>query len=774
MIRNTRCFLMFLILQASVSSAQVGIGTNAPKATLDVNKTSYSNGEQAGIAVTQQTASQIEAMNTTDLKAGTLVYATTADGATINNVGYWNWNGTDWVKTSGISKFVNGTIPLDAVYTGGSVGIGGQPTATAVLDIASTTKGMLMPRMTSTERLAIATPANGLVVYQTDATAGFYYCDGSTWTRLIKEGEGIPRMTTAERDALTPTLGAMIYNTSINALQIYNGNSLSQVGEGWSVINGNQIDFVNTQSNVNGLPLLNFVRMNNAITNPLSNHRLGFISFGGSDGTSIISGARLESIVDGAVTPGSVPASLRFDIMNNGTTNRTTMLSMRANTANVGVNTNTPHQSAILDATSTNKGFLPPRMTLSQIVAIQNPAEGLVVYCTNCGNKGIRVFDGVQWTNAIGSTSTIGNFTFTNVNTSQSANFFAGRVMTAQDFVDIEVNVSSIGLITFSSPTINGYNFIGAIDAITTGIQTVRLFAYGTQTSYSSTGNSFVITGVGTSTQTMNITIQNTQFGSAFTSFSNGGALNENFSSNTTCINKPISAGATIANCSGSVSVGSNTYPVVLINGQCWMQTNLKEVPTVPCANNPNSGCNVWTNTSSNDLGRWGFYNIATTNGSAGWGTTEPNANEGLLYQWSAAMNGSTEERAKGVCPTGWHIPSDCEWMYLEHGLGLSLSLQTTSNSWRSTTAEGTKLRSVGGSGATAWNNSSGFSSLLTGNRSNTNGLFSNRGVASSFWTSTLSTVTTAMSRDLNGTQAGVFRNTNNFARAFSVRCLKD
>jgi len=45
----------------------------------------------------------------------------------------------------------------------------------AVLDVQSTSKGILIPRMTEAERFAIASPANGLMVYQTDGEQGFYY-----------------------------------------------------------------------------------------------------------------------------------------------------------------------------------------------------------------------------------------------------------------------------------------------------------------------------------------------------------------------------------------------------------------------------------------------------------------------------------------------------------------------------------------------------------------------------------------------------------------------
>ncbi|MBK8611589.1 MAG: hypothetical protein IPL84_17030 [Chitinophagaceae bacterium] len=55
----------------------------------------------------------------------------------------------------------------------------------ALLDIKSTTKGLLIPRMNKTERNAILTPATGLLVYQTAPdSAGFYYHNGTTWKWL--------------------------------------------------------------------------------------------------------------------------------------------------------------------------------------------------------------------------------------------------------------------------------------------------------------------------------------------------------------------------------------------------------------------------------------------------------------------------------------------------------------------------------------------------------------------------------------------------------------
>jgi hypothetical protein len=67
------------------------------------------------------------------------------------------------------------------------------------------------------------------------------------------------------------------------------------------------------------------------------------------------------------------------------------------------------HPSAVLDASSTTQGFLPPRMTATQRDAILNPATGLVVFCTNCGINGgeLEVFAAGIWRNMAGGNAAI-------------------------------------------------------------------------------------------------------------------------------------------------------------------------------------------------------------------------------------------------------------------------------------------------------------------------------------------------------------------------------
>ena len=65
-----------------------------------------------------------------------------------------------------------------------NVGIGTtMPDSSAILDITSTDRGLLIPRMSKIQRLSIPSPAAGLLVYQTDGKVGFYYYNG-TWILL--------------------------------------------------------------------------------------------------------------------------------------------------------------------------------------------------------------------------------------------------------------------------------------------------------------------------------------------------------------------------------------------------------------------------------------------------------------------------------------------------------------------------------------------------------------------------------------------------------------
>ncbi|MCU0370710.1 MAG: hypothetical protein MUC31_04800 [Bacteroidales bacterium] len=65
---------------------------------------------------------------------------------------------------------------------------------------------------------------------------------------------------------------------------------------------------------------------------------------------------------------------------------------------NVGIGTSSPHNSAVVEMSSTTKGVLLPRLTFDQRNAITSPADGLMVFCTDCGSDGaLSVYSNSQW-----------------------------------------------------------------------------------------------------------------------------------------------------------------------------------------------------------------------------------------------------------------------------------------------------------------------------------------------------------------------------------------
>jgi hypothetical protein len=104
-------------------------------------------------------------------------------GLEIKSTGTWNGTGSNNIGLY-VSSVSGGSNNYDAIFSGsGVVGIGtSTPEATAALDITSTTKGFLPPRMTETEMLAITTPVEGLMVYNTSAKLPLYY-NGTMWCK---------------------------------------------------------------------------------------------------------------------------------------------------------------------------------------------------------------------------------------------------------------------------------------------------------------------------------------------------------------------------------------------------------------------------------------------------------------------------------------------------------------------------------------------------------------------------------------------------------------
>jgi len=220
-----------------------------------------------------------------------------------------------------------------------------------------------------------------------------------------------------------------------------------------------------------------------------------------------------------------------------------------------------------------------------------------------------------------------------------------------------------------------------------------------------------------------------------------------------------------------------NWYNTVLLGTQCWLKENMRTtkypdstaIIKGPIANNdPN-----W------DVGP--YYCCPPANGNSTEDCAAA-ASLGMLYHWSTAMYGSTTAGAQGICPSGWHIPTDIEWMTLEGELGMTVVEQNNS-SWRGTN-EGSEMANdigvqigetwVAGAltGGAGFGNVNGFNAGPTGYRTN-GGNYSGYRSVTYWWTSTDS-APSAWERGLSFTQTKVSRDITNKPNGKSVRCVRD
>ena len=207
--------------------------------------------------------------------------------------------------------------------------------------------------------------------------------------------------------------------------------------------------------------------------------------------------------------------------------------------------------------------------------------------------------------------------------------------------------------------------------------------------------------------------------------------------------------------------VEGNIYNTVQIGAQCWMKENMRTTKYPNSSSITRGPTNSW---SASDLGYYGCPpNIGNTAEDCAAVSTL-----GYMYQWSAAMNGATTEGAQGICPDGWHIPTDAQQYTLESYLATGSCVASRSGIWDCDPA-GTKLSSYTLNG----NNSSGFSGLIAGYRIIASPWFSSRDAGTLFWSSTQSS-TNAWSRYLLSSYSTVYRYVTAKAYGFSVRCLKD
>ncbi len=185
------------------------------------------------------------------------------------------------------------------------------------------------------------------------------------------------------------------------------------------------------------------------------------------------------------------------------------------------------------------------------------------------------------------------------------------------------------------------------------------------------------------------------------------------------------------------VDIDGNKYATINIGNQIWMKENLK-VKHAP------DGSPITSHAYNDDESNAEIY--------------------GRLYSWEVIMNGSAEEKEQGICPDGWHVPSDSEYKTLEMYYGMTQEEADMINGWRGSGA-GTKFK---------LDDSTGYNAKLSGRRNST-GSYSLKDAYEYMWTSTEYGADYAWRRCLSSSSSEVGR-WNTFPKTYglSLRCIKD
>ncbi len=211
-----------------------------------------------------------------------------------------------------------------------------------------------------------------------------------------------------------------------------------------------------------------------------------------------------------------------------------------------------------------------------------------------------------------------------------------------------------------------------------------------------------------------------------------------------------------------------NIYEFVTIGEQIWMAENLRYLPSV-----------VGPATGSSEVPLYYVFGYDGTDVEEAK-ATENYITYGVLYNWPAAMNGETGSNTnpsgvQGLCPCGWHLPSDDEWKQLEMHLGMT-EAQVNRTGWRGSD-EGGKIKDASPeywiSPNVAATNETGFTALPAGYRDH-DGVFRDLGITAVWWCATENGDVDAWSRYVYYGKGGIYRDNYHRHVGRSIRCVKD
>ncbi|RXM40900.1 hypothetical protein BOQ62_03420 [Chryseobacterium sp. CH21] len=257
--------LLSAVVMLTVSSftfAQVGINTSSPESTLDIRAKNHLGTVSSTDGVLVPRVNDLTVNGSVN---GQLVYLVSNTGSFTQ--GFYYWNGTAWTGFGGASgdntndAWINDTsnvmVKLGTQSDGatarnagtdfvakdnGAVGIGTNlPDASAILDITSTNRGVILPRValkSITDQSTINTPATGILVYNTGADSlkyvGYVFWNGSEWRSLENSTLVNPSITSLQCNAATLSPTQLIANVPYSGYMYvpYTGGNGASYGSG--------------------------------------------------------------------------------------------------------------------------------------------------------------------------------------------------------------------------------------------------------------------------------------------------------------------------------------------------------------------------------------------------------------------------------------------------------------------------------------------------------------------------------------------------------------
>ena len=360
------------------------------------------------------------------------------------------------------------------------------------------------------------------------------------------------------------------------------------------------------------------------------------------------------------------------------------------------------------------------------------------------GNFQYLISNGYWWSSAIPSVNSARssdlNATMGNINRS---NYHRSHGFSVRCLINTlpQVNTTSVTNLTPSNALVTGEVISDGGDQNTT-----RGFCYSTTPSPTISNDTTMNgTGLGVYSDTLqNLIPSTTYYVRAYATNSVGTSYGNEVSFTTTAMQSFTCGTSTVSD------IDNNTYNTVQIGAQCWTKSNLKTSKYRNGDNIPTGLSNsAWQNTTS---GAYAIYNNNPVNDGL----------YGKLYNHYAVTD------SRGLCPTGWHVPSDSEWTILENQLGGS---SVAGGSLKSTATQPTPSGwNPPNTGAT---NSSGFTALPGGLRASDGGFYNlaNYGI---WWSSSFLSWSDAWERNMGYNYSSIGRTIDYRTDGFSVRCCRD